>query len=362
MSINPIRILTANSVNVANGATTISVSGSVDCSRVYDGTAIFVNDFRPVEGISGTTFDTGTGVSTITLKDPWPHATVTGGGLTAINTIEGLGQAIQRARDIVQQTSGIESLAGTGFVERTGSNTFTTISVTTLAKQLLDDADTTTMRATLGLGNASTKNVQTDAFDNAAGAVLIQGAHGLGGFSNLDITDVNTSDLGFLSFSASAANTPFTGTSTGFVCGYAADKKLMVLGGITDEDLYYQVNNAGWQGFHKVLSTNNTNLYEFSSNAAGDVIAVGEAISATEVRFYLPISSTTTPTSLTVSGTFDVVKGDTTVTAGTSSLVLDTRSSSKVAVVKITGLSGYTAGDTVQLRTVSSTDKVTINF
>jgi len=61
------------------------------------------------------------------------------------------------------------ALSTVGLVKRTGTNTFSIVTVTSAAESLLDDANTTEMRATLGLGGAAVLDVGTTAGTVCAG-------------------------------------------------------------------------------------------------------------------------------------------------------------------------------------------------
>lgn len=100
MAIQPIKFLVSPSATASNGSKTITVTGNVDCSHVYSGTAIALGTRQVVEAVSGTKPDVS-GNSVITLRDDWTDPTTTA-KLVAFNTIEGLAEAIRRAREVVQ--------------------------------------------------------------------------------------------------------------------------------------------------------------------------------------------------------------------------------------------------------------------
>lgn len=93
--------LTSNSVSLANGSDTIYITGSVDCSQVYSGTAVFI-DGELLEGIEGTEPDIS-GNSTITLRYIYTGTTLTNSKMIVFNTIEGLRDAIEKAGAITEQ-------------------------------------------------------------------------------------------------------------------------------------------------------------------------------------------------------------------------------------------------------------------
>ena len=107
MPINSIKFLTSDSVTATNGSPTIQVTGNVDCSNVYSGTAVFIEGYSPVEAISGTIPD-GSGNSSITLRNNWSNPTVST-KMVAFNSIEGLSEAIRRAREVIANIDGADA-------------------------------------------------------------------------------------------------------------------------------------------------------------------------------------------------------------------------------------------------------------
>lgn len=99
--------LESTSASIDTGSATITLRGYIDCSHVSSGTAIFLNNGQTlVEGLRGTAPETSTGTSTITLRKKWTGASLTNVSLTAFNTIEGLRDAIRRAREIAEKGGG----------------------------------------------------------------------------------------------------------------------------------------------------------------------------------------------------------------------------------------------------------------
>ena len=113
MAINPIQFLLADNATATNGSNIITIQGTTlantNASTVFSGSAVFVGNNQVVEGISGTAFDPATNTSTITLRNNWPHPTITA-RLVVFNTIEGLADAIRRARDAAAETSSLQSV------------------------------------------------------------------------------------------------------------------------------------------------------------------------------------------------------------------------------------------------------------
>ncbi|MEM7419905.1 MAG: hypothetical protein AAF364_09265 [Pseudomonadota bacterium] len=116
-----------------------------------------------------------------------------------------------------------------------------------------------------------------------------------------------------------------------------------------------------WGDWHEYYHSGNTNFNEFGGVGSDDRIGMGVVASSTTARFYLPINSENAPTSVSIVGSFKVIKeGVSTVATGVSP-VLNATSSNKVAVLDVTGLSGLTVGENVQLATDTSTSKISVN-
>ena len=94
----------------------------------------------------------------------------------------------------------LAALTTTGAIERTGAGTASTFTVTAFAKTLLDDADATTARGTLGLGTLATQ---------ASNNVAITGG------SISGITDLAIADGGTGASTAAAARTNLGATTIG---------------------------------------------------------------------------------------------------------------------------------------------------
>lgn len=102
--------LTSSSVSLPNNSSTVTLTGSVDASFVSSGTAVFIDGVL-FEGISGTLYD-GSGNSTIELRSVYTGVAIVAGELVSFNTIEGLRDAIRRARDITDDASQIQTTFG----------------------------------------------------------------------------------------------------------------------------------------------------------------------------------------------------------------------------------------------------------
>jgi len=185
MAINSIKFITSPSATATNGSDIITITGNADCRNVYSGSAVFLGTRHVVEAVSGTAPDVS-GNSTIKLRTPWSDPTTTA-NLTVFNTIEGLAEAIRRAREIVEGTQTIADqliplaeLTTLGFIEKTGSASYSTFQATATGKALLGADTAADQRTALGLGTAAVANVTTNATDSTAGRLLKVGDFGVG--------------------------------------------------------------------------------------------------------------------------------------------------------------------------------------
>ena len=177
MAINSIQFVISASATATNGSDVITVTGNADLRNVYSGSAVFLGTRQVVEAISGTAPDVS-GDSTLTLRFPWTDPTTTA-KLVVFNTIEGLSEAIRRAREVVAGAAEINNellplaeLATLGFIERTGAAQYATFVATAAGKELLGASTAAAQRTALVLGTASTANVTTSETDSTAGRVV----------------------------------------------------------------------------------------------------------------------------------------------------------------------------------------------
>lgn len=94
------------------------------------------------------------GLGTASAADVEDFATAAQGELADSSLQEGDIGVIVQGYDV--DLTALAGLSTTGLIERTGSGTAGIVSITTAGKNLLDDANTTTQRTTLGLGSAAT--------------------------------------------------------------------------------------------------------------------------------------------------------------------------------------------------------------
>lgn len=166
--------LKSASVNVDNGSDTITVTGNVDCSTVYQGTAIFINDFQVVEAVSGTGVNPATGESSIKLRSTWNRPSVTAGTLVGFNSIEGLNSAVTRLNEVIKSIPDFSNIVGEGLVFAEGDDTFTVKVISSLGESIIAASDSEAVKALLDILSATESNeglikisTQDQAFDGA---------------------------------------------------------------------------------------------------------------------------------------------------------------------------------------------------
>jgi len=130
-----------------------------------------------------------TGITPLAFAEGGTGETTAVSARTALGLVIGTNVQAQNARlqDIADNLS-----ATSGGVEKTGANTFGTFTLTTAGKNLIDDADASAQRTTLGLGTIATQN---------ANSVTITGG------SVTNITDLAIADGGTGSSTAASART-----------------------------------------------------------------------------------------------------------------------------------------------------------
>lgn len=163
MAVNPVQFLVASNASITDGSKIVSISGNVDCSRVYSGTAVFLGGAdNPAEAVSGTSPD-GSGNSTITLRNNWSQGDIVNQQMVTFNTNEGLAEAISNVREIVSNASAIEDLATQGLIKRIDDNTYEVVNISSQGESLITANDASSQRSVMGLGSAATRNVGTSA-------------------------------------------------------------------------------------------------------------------------------------------------------------------------------------------------------
>jgi hypothetical protein len=208
---------------------------------------------------------------------------------------------------------------------------------------------------------------QSSPTDTTAGSLMAVGAFGLGtnhlpyvgdGYADPDeYVTTGTYYGGFINTPVSSGTAYLTvvgGSSNG---GRASQSWRLA---VTASTIYnrWQTSPGVWSAWDKTYSTANLNTNQFGSGA-NKYVALGYAQSATSARFFLPISFYSTPSSVTVSGTFFALLGGSSM--GNPVITGLASASNKMAVIEAINLNGLTAGQAVSLYATSSNAKITVN-
>ena len=215
--------ITGGSVVVSGLTSTISSLGTVS---IANGSATLSGLTSSVSSLGTATITGGsvTGITDLAVADGGTGAS------TAADARTNLGLAI--GTNVQAYDAGLQSIAGLTtlpdqFLYTTAADVYTPSTITAAGRALLDDADATTQRATLGLGSIATQ---------ASSSVAITGG------SITDITDLAVADGGTGASTAANARTnlglgtlatqsgTFSGTSSGTNTG---DQTITLTGNVT---------------------------------------------------------------------------------------------------------------------------------
>lgn len=238
MAINPIEFLRSASVDVANGSNVITVNGSVDCSSVYSGTAVYINDNQPVEAIAGTAFNPATGVSTITLRYNWDRTSVTAGTLVAFNTKEGLNSAVTRLNEIIKAVPDFTGVTGAGLLYDDGAGNYTAKPIGTTGEAVLASSTEAESRLAIGLNEYGIS--VTNPPQNSTDVESIMGG-------------------GLFAATSTAANIPAPGNVYSIInAHYAPSAQTMILMSLTSDRVFCKRKASNvWQPSFEFYTTSN---------------------------------------------------------------------------------------------------------
>jgi len=108
------------------------------------------------------------------------------------------------------------------------------------------------------------------------------------------------------------------------------------------------------------VDTATTNFNEFGGLAANDYLAQGAARSTTLVNFLLPINMFLTPTTITVTGTFQIRRPDLTTLATLVTPTLNSLTSNKIAVLEC-AITGAVVNEPLILLSTDASSKIVVN-
>tara|TARA_R110001606_G_scaffold59162_1_gene140976 strand:- start:588 stop:1658 length:1071 start_codon:yes stop_codon:yes gene_type:complete len=219
-------------------------------------------------------------------------------------------------------------------------------------------------------GTAATQDVTTNKQDTTEGRLLKVGDYGLGliGLS-LQSTDLDAFVLGGTAsfYTNTTTNTPVAGTyGVQWYSALSTESGGAMAVSTSNQSAYFRTrNSSSFNPWYEFYHSNNTNFNVFGGLASyDDVVAVGVAASATLAVFYLPISGITFPSSITATALgFAIRRPSHGVDLFNNvSVTMASSSSNKLCVLHVTGLSGLTAFDALELKTELTANKITVNF
>jgi hypothetical protein len=217
----------------------------------------------------------------------------------------------------------------------------------------------------------ATAQTATGAIIPGAEVTVVDEATGLDAtiYSTLGGTDLANpffaNSEGFIQFYAAAGTYRVTAEDTGTAqsvtwryirFGDSASRDTGILTGQLPS-----ANDMDMVGATQNFTSNNLNPNVFGGDGVDDIISLGVASSSTTVFFLLPVSFISPPSSITVTGTFNITDINSNVIATGVSPNLSGIKSSKVAYVFFFGLSGMTTENSYFLRLNAATSKIQVN-
>ena len=230
LGLGTMAVQAASAVAITGGSATLSgltsTVASIGTATISNGSATLSGLTSSVSSLGTATITGGsiTGITDLAVADGGTGAS------TAANARTNLGLAI--GTDVQAYDAGLQSIASLTtasgqFIYTTASDTYATSTITTAGRALLDDADASAQRATLGLDTIATQ---------AASSVAITGGS-IAGITDLAIADGGTgastaanarTNLGLGTLSTQSGT--FSGTSSGTNTG---DQTIALTGDVT---------------------------------------------------------------------------------------------------------------------------------
>lgn len=346
---------TATSASIANGATVIAVTTGDDISIIQEDSGLIFEGESPVQVKRG--YIDGSGDKFIELASPWPYTAKTNQPLVAYPTDASFAEAtaeLRRVIDTLSVASTVEAQTGTDDEK---------IMTALKTKQAID----------FNTGTAASRDVAANLASPDTQKLM---PVGYGGWGSPDAG--TTSGVDFSARLPMAVYPVNIADSTGDKPeqnGFGTVFSIAGTTGNTSHQLYFSRNlnqdrlkyrtkrNSGvdYDDWITIFDSVNTNFNEFGGFQANDIIAVGYAVNASVIQFYIPINSNSQATSVTITGELKVTTaaGGDLITGITSASVLPT-SSNRVIQLQL-GYAGA-VGTNYHLRTSTDASKITVNF
>lgn len=201
--------------------------------------------------------------------------------------------------------------------------------------------------------NSSNIKSQVSNSSQKVGIEFVNGAvrtKGNSGEITSEIQNVNSS-INYLRVTPSTTSNPVT---------------LRTVGSDTNIDLKLQTQGTGDVLINEDLAyhAGNTNLNVFGAGGARN-IATGVALNATTALFYLPINSYELPTGITLSegATFEIRSVlNASLVTGITAFTFDSASSNRLVRLTVSGLTGLTANQPIELKQQVASSTITVNY
>ncbi|MGB2065133.1 MAG: hypothetical protein ACPHUL_08245 [Marinomonas gallaica] len=221
-------------------------------------------------------------------------------------------------------------------------------------------------------GTAADTDKVTDVVDTTAGRLTSVGWGGIGGdrlskqvYGNdlLNLAAESSYNGWIFAFAVDTANRPPMGPHNLAGNVIRVQNSLLMIAEYPNEE-EGSIYIGRWDGttidWRKQFDSYNTNFNEFGGLAKNDTIGIAGRITNSISALALPLNSNVPPTSITVLGSFNIIRNG--VDEGSlTSLSLRSESSNKVAILEFSGVT-FNQGDFMQIRTSDATSKITVNF
>jgi hypothetical protein len=215
----------------------------------------------------------------------------------------------------------------------------------------------------IDLGDAASRDVGT-----TSGNVMEVGAFGLGADTPEALTTLSQVNAAL----KNGASYGVSGVDVGGIVGvlYGVLKVYARSPTRTHQEVSPDSNNhyarfsddggASWSDWQEFYHSGNLNPNVFGGASANRIIRNGYANTATTAFFLLETLFDSTPSSITVNGTFNIYKPGSVLVASAVTPVLIV-GCAKSCLIEVSGLSGLSPGEILQIRTNTASSTITVN-